>query len=80
MRTSRAKSASVKNVLPVPFEPLRLKMHHGGLGAGRDVANAQTHTSRLNRDAHLMHDLAVQHAVLKRLDHYDEVIWDKHIT
>ncbi len=48
--------------------------------AGRNVDNAQTHTSRLNRYAHLIHDLAVQHAVLKRLDHYDEVIWDRHIT
>ena len=48
--------------------------------AGRDVAKAQTQSSRLNRYAHLMHDLAVQRAVLKRLDHYDEVIWDKHIT
>ncbi len=48
--------------------------------AGRDVAHAHTQTSRLNRYAHLMHDLAVQRAVLKRLDHYDEVIWDKHIT
>ncbi len=48
--------------------------------AGRDVANAHTQPSRLNRYAHLMHDLAVQRAVLKRLDHYDEVIWDKHIT
>ena len=27
-----------------------------------------------------MHDLAVQRAVLNRLDHYDEVIWDQHIT
>ncbi len=47
--------------------------------AGRDVAKAQIQTSRLNRYAHIMHDLAVQHAVLKRLDLYDEVIWDKHI-
>ena len=48
--------------------------------AGRDVSKAQTQTSRLNRYSHIMHDLAVQSAVLKRLDHYDEVIWDKHIT
>ena len=48
--------------------------------AGRDVSTAQTQPSRLNRYAHLMHDLAVQAAVLKRLDHYDEVIWDKHIA
>ena len=32
--------------------------------AGRDVAHAQTQSSRLNRYAHLMHDLAVQAAVL----------------
>ncbi len=48
--------------------------------AGRDVAHAHTQPSRLTRYAHLMHDLAVQHAVLTRLEHYDEVIWDKHIT
>ena len=47
--------------------------------AGRDVAKAQTQPSRLTRYAHIMHDLAVQRAVLKRLAHYDEVIWDKHI-
>ena len=41
---------------------------------------AKTQTSRLNRYAHIMHDVAVQRAVLKRIDHYDEVIWDKHIT
>ncbi len=48
--------------------------------AGRDVAKGQTQISRLNRYSHIMHDLAVQHAVLTRLDHYDEVIWDKHIS
>ena len=48
--------------------------------AGRDVSHAHTQTSRLNRYSHIMHDLAVQHAVLKRLEHYDEVIWDQHIT
>ena len=48
--------------------------------AGRDVAHAQTQPSRLTRYAHLMHDMAVQRAVLKRLALYDEVIWDKHIT
>ena len=48
--------------------------------AGRDVAHAQTQPSRLNRYLHIMHDLAVQRAVLKRLDHYDEVIWDKHVS
>ena len=48
--------------------------------AGRDVSKAQTQTSRLNRYSHIMHDLAVQRAVLKRLAHYDEVIWDQHIN
>ena len=48
--------------------------------AGRDVAKAQTQTSRLNRYSHIMHDLAVQQAVLKRLNDYDQVIWDKHIN
>ena len=48
--------------------------------AGRDVAHAHTQHSRLNRYAHIMHDLAVQRAVLKRLDLYDEVIWDQHIN
>ena len=48
--------------------------------AGRDVAHAHTQPSRLNRYAHIMHDLAVQRAVLKRLNLYDEVIWDKHIS
>ncbi len=48
--------------------------------AGRDVAHAHTHPSRLNRYSHIMHDLAVQRAVLKRLAHYDEVIWDQHIN
>ena len=48
--------------------------------AGRDVAHAHTQPSRLNRYSHIMHDLAAQRAVLKRLDLYDEVIWDKHIT
>ncbi len=48
--------------------------------AGRDVAKAQTQTSRLNRYSHIMHDLAVQRAVLKRLAHYNEVIWDQHIN
>ena len=48
--------------------------------AGRDVSKAQAQTSRLNRYSHIMHDLAVQRAVLKRLGHYDEVIWDQHIA
>ena len=48
--------------------------------AGRDVSKAQTQPARLNRYSHIMHDLAVQSTVLKRLAHYDEVIWDQHIN
>ena len=48
--------------------------------ASRDVSKALTQLYRLNRYSHVMHDLAVQTAVLKRLHQYDEVIWDKHIT
>ena len=48
--------------------------------AGRDISKAQTQPSRLTRYSHIMHDLAVQRAVLKRLAHYDEVVWDQHIN
>ena len=54
-----------------------------GVGAldidGRDTSKAMTHSHCLERYAHILHDLAVQAAVLNRLRHYDEVIWDKHI-
>ncbi len=46
---------------------------------GRDTSKAMTHPHRLERHAHILHDLAVQAAVLTRLDRYDEVIWDHHI-
>ena len=47
---------------------------------GRDISKALTTTTRLTRYSYIMHDLAVQRAVLKRLAHYDEVIWGQHIT
>lgn len=47
--------------------------------AGRDTSSAMFHPHRLERYAHILHDLAVQAAVLNRLDRYDEVIWDQHI-
>ena len=47
--------------------------------AGRDTSSALTHPHRLERSAHILHDLAVQTAVLNRLDRYDEVIWDQHV-
>ena len=54
-----------------------------GVGAldidGRDTSKAMTHSHRLERSAHIRHDLAVQAAVLKRQHDYDEVIWDQHI-
>ena len=54
-----------------------------GVGAldidGRDTSKAMTHSHRLERYAHILHDLGVQAAVLKRRHHYDEVIWDQHI-
>lgn len=46
---------------------------------GRDTSKAMTHPHRLERNAHILHDFAVQAAVLKRQDDYDEVIWDQHI-
>lgn len=47
--------------------------------AGRDVSQALTRGDRPNRYAQVMHDLAVQASMLRRLQHYDEVIWDQHI-
>lgn len=46
---------------------------------GRDVSRAVTRVSHLSRYSKILHDIAVQYAVLNRLDHYDEVIWDKNI-
>ena len=47
--------------------------------AGRDTSSAKIHPHPLERSAHILHDLAVQAAVLTRLARYDEVIWDHHI-
>lgn len=47
--------------------------------AGRDVSTALTRGYRLHRYAQVVHDLDVQTSMLKRLDLYDEVIWDQHI-
>ena len=48
--------------------------------AGRDIANACPAPSRLIRYSYIMHDLAVQQAAIRRLDHYTEVISEHHIT
>ena len=47
--------------------------------AGRDITRACTAPSRLIHYAPLLHDLAVQQVVLRRLSNYVEVIWDRHI-
>lgn len=46
---------------------------------GRETTHACTAPSRLIRYAPVRHDLAVQQAMLRRLPHYLEVIWDRHI-
>ena len=48
--------------------------------AGRDVRKAFTQGYKLNRYSQIMHDLAVQTVLLKRLHKFDEVIWDKNIV
>ena len=48
--------------------------------AGRDVSKAFTQGYKLNRYSQIMHDLAVQTVLLKRLHKFDEVIWDKNIV
>jgi len=47
--------------------------------AGRDVPRAVVPTHRLSRYASILHDLAVQQAVVKRLHHYTDVIWAQQI-
>lgn len=47
--------------------------------AGRDIAKATTRVQHLGRYSHIIHDMAVQYAVLNRLDQFEEVIWDRHI-
>ena len=46
---------------------------------GRDVSGAITDPDRLSRYSRILHDMASQYAVLKRLDDYTEVIWDHHL-
>jgi AraC-like DNA-binding protein len=46
---------------------------------GRDTAKRRTSIINLGKYSHVLHDMAVQYAVLKRLDKFDEVIWDRHI-
>ena len=48
--------------------------------AGRDRAKAWIFPSRLIRRPNIPHDLAVQQAAIRRLDHYKEVISEHHIT
>ena len=47
--------------------------------AGRDISHAHTSLTGVTHDAAIVHDLAVQAAVLRRLHQYDEVIWKHHI-
>lgn len=48
--------------------------------AGRDISHAATSPASVTDDFDLVHALAVQAAVLRRLHQYDEVIWKLHIT
>ena len=48
--------------------------------AGRDISHAHTSLTGVTHDPALVHDLAVQAAVLRRLQQYDEVLWKPHIT
>lgn len=46
---------------------------------GRDISKATTRVQHLGRYSHIVHDMAVQYAVLNRLNQFEEVIWDRHI-
>lgn len=46
---------------------------------GRDISKATTRVQHLGRYSHIIHDMAVQYAVLNRLYQFEEVIWDRHI-
>ena len=48
--------------------------------AGRDISHAHTSPTGVTRDPALVHDLAVQAAVLRRLQQHDAVFWKPHIT
>lgn len=47
---------------------------------GRDISKATTRVQHLGRYSHIIHDMAVQYAVLSRLNQFDEVIWDRNIN
>ena len=47
--------------------------------AGRDISHAHTSLAGVTRDAEIVHHLAVQAAVLRRLPQCHEVIWKHHI-
>lgn len=46
---------------------------------GRDISKATTRVQHLGRYSHIIHDMAVQYAVLNRVAQFEEVIWDRHI-
>lgn len=47
---------------------------------GRDLTGSTTRVQSLGRYAHILHDMSVQYAVLRRLSQFQEVIWDRHIA
>jgi len=47
---------------------------------GRDISKATTRVQHLGRYSHIIHDMAVQYAVLNRLNQFEEVVWDRHIN
>lgn len=46
---------------------------------GRDTSHATTRIQTLGKYTQIIHDVAVQQAVLARIDDSEEVIWDRHI-
>jgi len=46
---------------------------------GRDISRATTRVQHLGKYSQIVHDIAVQTAVLKRIHQYDEVIWERHV-
>lgn len=46
---------------------------------GRDVSRGVTGKHLLGKYSQILHDIAVQEAVISRLNSYEEVVWDKHI-
>ncbi len=46
---------------------------------GRSIDRAIIKITQLERYSKILHDIAVQYAVLNRLEKYDEVIWDNNI-